>query len=109
TMEQMFAGFAPHGKPAGPVGAGLESSLYGFADSQVFLLHPRAHSHALLVVIAARLADIGEIEIENHAAMVSVDGQREVCVHVAFVAVDHQVGVLPEVPGAVALASRSRR
>jgi hypothetical protein len=57
----------------------------------------------------ARLADVGEIEIENHVAVINVDGDHEICIHVSRVAVDHEVGMLPEIPGAVALARGSGR
>src|SRR5579863_4320800 len=49
-------------------------------------------------------ADVTEVEIENHRAMVRVHRDDIVGVHVSLVAVDHKIRILPEVPGAVAFA-----
>ena len=39
--------------------------------------------------------------------MIDVDGDYQIRVHVSLIAVDHEVGMLPEIPGAVAFASGS--
>ena len=63
----------------------------------------------LLVVFAAGVADVAKIKIENHAAMIDVDRDDQIRVHVSVVAVDHEVGMLPEIPGAVAFAGGAGR
>src|SRR5438105_13921153 len=107
SMEQVFAGLAANRQPSSLIGARLETSLNGFADVQILLLHARADCDALLVVFTATIADLSKKEIENHPAVIHVQGQNEVAIHVVVIAIDHQVGILPEVPGAVALANRA--
>ncbi len=51
--------------------------------------------------------DVRKIEIENHGAVVDVDRNHQIRVHVSRVAVDHQIGILPEIPGAVTFARGS--
>src|SRR5712692_4606359 len=100
-MEQVLAGLAPHRKSSRTVRTGLKSALHCLADAQVFILNPSSHGDTLLVVCAARIAHIAEVEVEDHPAAIHVDRQHQVRIHVAFVAVDHQVGILPEIPSAV--------
>src|SRR6516162_4928132 len=65
AMEEMFAGFAPDGKPSADVSAGSETSLYGITNSFVFFLNFFADFHACLVFLFGLLANIGKIVVED--------------------------------------------
>src|ERR1700733_1006474 len=105
----MFAGFTTQREPPCSVCARLQTALNGFADTEIFILHPRSDGHALLVVFKALLADVPEIEIEDDTAVIDINWDHEIRVHVTLVAVDHQVGILPEIPGAMAFTRGSSR
>src|SRR6266568_8928585 len=100
----MFPSLTPHRKSSRPVSARLQSALHGFTDSQIFVLYARAHGHTLLVILAASIAHISEIKIEDHATVVNIQRDHQICVHVSLIAIDHEVRILPEIPGAVSLA-----
>src|SRR5216683_3241185 len=108
-MKQLLSGLAAHGKPSGPVRARFQSMLYILANAQIFFLDSITYLNRLLVVLPAGFADIAEIKVENDFAMVGIDRDNEVGVHVSLVAVDHQVGIMPEIPGAVAFARGAGR
>src|SRR5207302_7708764 len=109
AMKEMLAGFPPYRESAGPIRSRLQPALNCLADTQIFILNSLADSDRFRVVLLpCRAGDIGKVEIENDAAVVNVQRNDKISIHVAFVAVDHEVGILPEVIGAVAFASCSR-
>src|SRR4051812_12749892 len=81
-VKQVFARLTPHGQPARAIRSRFQPALHRFADAQVFILNAGADSHALLVVLAAGIADIAEVEIEDHAAMIDVDRKHQIRIHV---------------------------
>ena len=103
-MKELFAGFATGGESARSIGAGLQATLHGFADAEVFVLYTIAYGYALLVIDTSGLAHVTEIEIEDYAAVIDIDWDYEIGIQVALVAIEHEVGMEPEIPGAVALA-----
>src|ERR1051326_9574653 len=105
----MLPGFAPDRKPSRTIRPRLQPALHGLADSEILILHSCTDRYALVVIFAAALAHIPEVEIKNDTAMINIHRQHQVGVHVAFVAVDHQGWVLPEIPRAVALARPAGR
>src|SRR6266550_2156920 len=107
-MEQLLTRLAANRKAPGTVCTRLQPSLYILTNSQIFILHAVSDGNALRVVLPARLAYIAKVEVKDDAAVVDVQRKHEVGIHVAFVAIDHEVGILPEVPGAVALAGGAR-
>src|SRR2546426_10468748 len=109
AMEQMLSCFAAYGEPPRAVRPRLQPALHRLADIQIFLLNAITYGNTLLVVLAMCVADVSKIEIENHMAVVNVDWEYQDRVHVAFVAIDHQIWILPEVPGSIALAGRAGR
>src|SRR5215470_62758 len=107
-MKQLLACFAPHGEAPRPIRSRLEASLNVFTDSEIFLLNTIANSEALCIVFAASFAHIGEVEVENYAAVIHIDRNHEIRVHVTFIAINHEVRILPEVPGTIAFAGCTR-
>src|SRR5262252_7414323 len=103
-MKKLLAGFAADGKATRAISTRFQPALHGFANSQIFVLHTVPHGNTLLVIFACRLADIREIEVENHSAMVDVDGYHKICVEISRIAIEHEIGIEPEIPGAIALA-----
>src|SRR5882762_1171405 len=105
TMEQLLACLTTYGEAPSAVGSRLESALNVLTDTQVFALDSITNRDALRVVFPTEIADVAEVEVENYSAMVDVQRQHQVGVHVTRVTVDHEVGILPEVPSAIAFAS----
>src|SRR6185437_2237990 len=104
----MLPGFAANGQPSGAISSRFQSPLHSFANAEIFRLHPIAYRNGLFVVLARRLGrNLAEVEVENHPTVVDIDWNHEIGIHVAGVAVNHEVGILPEVPGAVAFAGRT--
>src|ERR1019366_1386854 len=109
-MEQMLSRLAPHRQPSRAVRPRMQPALHRLADAHVFVIHAFAHGDALAIALGCRLAHVVEVKVEDHGAAVNAIGQNEVGVHVSPVKIDHEVGILPEVPCAIALAScRGRR
>src|SRR5947208_10081849 len=108
-MEQMLSCLTAHRESPRAVRPRLQPALHRLADIQIFLLNAITYRNTLLVVLAMCVADVSKIEIKNHMAMVDVDWEYQDRVHVAFVAIDHQIWILPEVPGSIALAGRAGR
>ena len=104
AMEQLLPCLAAHRKASGAIRSRFQPALHIFANAQILFLHAISHIYRLLVVIAAHFADIGEVKIENHVAVIHIDGNHKIRVHVSRVAVDHEIGMLPEIPGTVAFA-----
>ena len=103
-MKAVLSGLAANREAACAISSGLETALDGFADAEILILNAIADGDTLVVVGAGGVADVGEIEIENYAAVIGVDGDDEVGVEIALVAIEHEVGIEPEIPGTVALA-----
>src|ERR1019366_2257870 len=57
---------------------------------------------ALAVALGGGIAHIVEVEIENDFTAIDAIRQYQVRIHVAPVEIDHEIGILPEIPGAVA-------
>src|SRR5205809_6533670 len=108
-MEQMLSCLTAHRESPRAVRPRLQPALHRLADIQIFLLNAITHGNTLLVVLALSVAHVGQVEIENYVAVVNVDWEYQDRVHVAFVAIDHQIWILPEVPGSIALAGRAGR
>src|SRR5947199_281464 len=89
-MKQMLAGFAAHGESAGNVRAGSEAALHGVADGFVFVLHFFADLDARLIFSLSLFADVREVVVKYHRALVHAQGQNEIGVHHAFIGVDHE-------------------
>jgi len=103
AVEQLFSRLAAHREPTGAIGARFQAALNILADAEVFVLYAVTDSDALRVVLTPGLADVFEVEIENYAAMIDVERDDQIGVHVPRIAVDHEVRILPEVPGSIAL------
>jgi len=73
-MEEVLAGLAANGQAAGAIGTGFQAALHRLADAQVFILDASTDGDALLVVLAAGVAHVGEIEVEDDAAVIDIDG-----------------------------------
>src|ERR1700739_710335 len=104
-MKQLFAGLAANRKPSRSIGARLQPALHILANAKVFILNAVANCDALGVVFVSGLADVAEIKIKNYATVIDVERYHEVRIHIALVAVDHEIWILPEIPGAIALSS----
>src|SRR5437899_1329377 len=96
-MKQMLAGFAAHGESAGNVRAGSEAALHGVADGFVFVLHFFADLDARLIFSLSLFADVREVVVKYHRALVHAQGQNEIGVHHAFIGVDHEVRINPQI------------
>src|SRR5208282_6653821 len=101
-MKQLFPGFPAPREPSRAVGPRLQPSLHGLANPQILILHAISDRDTPLVVRARRLADIAEIEIENHAAMIHINWNHQICIQISLVAIEHEVWMQPEIPGSVA-------
>src|SRR5260221_228188 len=104
TMEQMLSCLASDRQSPRHIGARLQSTLHSFANVQVFRLNTIAYYNALLVVFLSGFTDITEKEIKNDTATIHTERHHQIRIHVSCVTINHQVGILPEVPGAVAFA-----
>src|SRR5208283_1829198 len=98
----MLPRFSPHGEPSCPIRSRVQAALHGFANPDVLIIHPLADGDTLPVALGGGVALVIEVEIEDHGAAINAFGQHKVRVHVTLVEIDHEVGILPEVPGAVA-------
>src|SRR5580658_4365477 len=107
-MKQLFARFAPCGESSCPIRARLQTALHRLADTQILILYSIADRHALFVVGARSFADIAEVEIENHPAMVHINRYHQIRIEIALVAVEHEIRMQPEIPGPVTSPRRSR-
>jgi len=100
----VLSGLPTYGEAACPIRPGGEATLDRFADGHVFVLNLVAGGDARGVVDVALRTDVGEEEVEDDFAAIGAKGEDQVGIHDAFVDVQHEVGVEPEVPGAVAVA-----
>src|SRR5579862_195435 len=103
-MEKVFSSFTLYREPASPVGTRCEALLHGLANGDILVLYFVAGCDTGVVVVVSRRRYIGEVKIEENAAHVRPKRQDQVRVHDTFVDIDHEIGVDPEVPGAIALA-----
>src|SRR5437870_13885946 len=109
AMEQMLSCLTAHGESPRTVRARFSPVLHRLANIQILTLDAITDGNTLLVVLALSFTQICKEKIKNHMAMVDVDWEYQDRVHVAFVAIDHQIWILPEVPGSIALAGRAGR
>src|SRR3954451_23946294 len=100
-MKKMLSSLAADRQSASAISTRLQTTLHVLADTQVFVLHASPDCDTLLVVGLGCFANIPEVEVEDDPAMIDINRQHEVRIHVPLVAVDHQVGILPEIPGAI--------
>src|SRR6266480_3347377 len=108
-MEQMLSCLTAHRESPRAVRPRLQPALHRLANIQILTLDAITDGNTLLVVLALSFTQICKEKIKNHMAMVDVDWEHQDRVHVALVAVNHQIRILPEVPGAIALAGRAGR
>src|ERR1700685_3629759 len=108
-MKEMLAGFAPNRETSGNIGTRVKSALDGLADTDVLIVDTFADGNTLPVALDGGFTYVVKIEVEDNCTAPDTIGQIQVRIHVALVKIDHEVGILPEVPGAVTGASgRSR-
>src|SRR5271166_219835 len=103
-MEQTLARFATDREAPCAVGSRMQAALHRLANPHILVIHAFAYGDALAIAFGGRIADIVEVEIEDHFAAIYAFGQHEVRVHVSPVKIDHKVGILPEVPRTISLA-----
>src|SRR3954471_18689801 len=102
-MEQLLTRLAADRKPSSTVGARFQATLYVFADPEILVLHAVADVHRFGIVRTPGLAHVTEIKLEDDGAVIGINRDDIVGVHVSLVAVDHEIGILPEIPRAIAL------
>src|SRR5215472_14105217 len=101
TMEEVFASLAPNGQAPCLICPRTEATLHAVANRDVFNLDSMTHLDALTDVRQLVFGRIAEIKIEDDFAAVHVKGNHEVRIKIAFIPVEHEVGILPEVVGAI--------
>src|SRR5262245_38392701 len=96
-VEQVFAGFAAHGKTARCISARCQTSLDGRADCDVFALNSLALLDTGEIAMSRVFGNIFEIEIEDDLGLCHAARNHEVCVHGRRINIHHEVRVEPVV------------
>ena len=63
-------------------------------------MHLFADQNAFPIAPSGRRADVTEVVVEHHGALIHAHRQHEIRVHHAFICVDHEIWIDPQIKGA---------
>src|SRR3981081_1660353 len=107
-MEQLFPCFPPCREPARSISPRLQPPLHRLTNSQILSLLCITDRYTRLVVSAPDFSHIAEVVIKDYPAMIHINRDHQIRIQISLVAIEHEIGVQPEIPGAITLPRRAR-